>query len=108
MSKNWKNWSPFQSPEVREICSHMTMIEWARASRRSGLYGIWVGVTFAIPLSALPFFAIIEKSWAIIVIAAVLLAVHIACLPIWQKRTKRFLYSTAWAREQGLTSEGLM
>ncbi len=100
---NWKTWSPFQSPEVRDICTHMTDAERAEASRRAGLYGIWVAATFAVPLA----FAMSERSHLFTVIAAVLVTIHVICIPIWQKMQRRFLCSTAWAREHGITSDRL-
>lgn len=103
MKANWKTWSPFQSPAVREICAHMTDGERRKVSSRGGFYGLWVAGTFAMPLS----FAIVERSLLFIVIAAVLAAIHIACIPIWQKMQRRFLCSTAWARERGITPDRL-
>jgi len=100
-SKNWKTWSPFQSPEVRDICAHMTDAERAEVSQRGGGYGLWVAATFALPLA----FALTYRSLVAIVIASILVTVHIVCIPIWQKCQKRFLCSTAWAREQGFTPE---
>jgi len=81
----------------------MTDTEKAEASRRGGSYGLWVAATFAIPLS----FAIVERSQLLMVIAAVLVVIHIACIPIWRKMQRRFLCSTAWARERGITPEQL-
>ena len=103
MKANWKTWSPFQSPEVRDICAHMTDAEKAEASRRGALYGFWVAATFAVPLS----FAFVERSLLFIVIAAVLVTIHIVCIPIWQRRQRQFLCSTAWAREHGITADRL-
>jgi hypothetical protein len=54
MKADWKTWSPFQAPEVRQICAHMTDAERAEGVRRGGFYGLWVFATFAGPL----FFAI--------------------------------------------------
>jgi hypothetical protein len=103
MKANWKTWSPFQSPEVRDICAHMTDTERAKVAERGGGYGLWVAVTFALPLA----FAFTHRSLVAIVIAAVLVTVHIICIPIWQKKQKRFLCSTAWARERGITPDRL-
>ena len=81
MKANWKTWSPFQSPEVREICAHMTDREKGEVSHRGAFYGFWVAATFAGPLS----FAIVEHNLFSIVIAAVLVSIHLACIPIWQE-----------------------
>ena len=103
MKKDWKTWSLFQSQDVRDICAHMTAAEKAEASRRGGFYGLWVAVTFAFPLSL----AIVEMSQLLVVIAAVLVVVHISCIPIWHKMQRRFLCSTSWARERGITPDRL-
>lgn len=103
MKANWKTWAPFQSPEVREICAHMTDTEKAEVSRRGGLYGLWVAATFGGPLP----FAIVYGHPALIAIAAVLIVVHIACIPVWQKMQRQFLCSTAWARAHGITPDRL-
>jgi hypothetical protein len=103
MKADWKTWSPFQSPEVRDICAHMTDSERDEASRRGGLYGLWVFATFAGPLS----FAVVYRHPTLIAVAAVLIVIHIVCIPIWQRMQRHFLCSTLWAREQGYTPERL-
>jgi hypothetical protein len=103
MNAHWNTWSPFQSREVRDICTHMTDAEAAEASRRAGFYGLWVAATLAIPLGV----AISGHSLLFTVIAVLLITVHVFCIPIWQKMQRRFLCSTAWAREHGITSDRL-
>lgn len=95
--------SPFQSPEVRDICAHMTEAEKAAASRRGGFYGLWCAATLAGPLSL----AISQRSWPVVLMAAVLIAMHVACLPVWFRMQRRFLCSTAWARERGIAPDQL-
>ena len=103
MKPHWETWSPFQSPEVRDICAHMTDAERAKASARGGAYGVWSAVTCALPLTL----AFTSRSLGAIVVAAVLITIHIICIPIWQKQQKRFLCSTDWAREHGITPDRL-
>jgi len=103
MNANWETWSPFQSPEVREICANMTDTEKAKASYRAGFYGLWAAATFALPLTQ----TIIAHSSSGKVIAVVLVAIHIACIPIWQKMQRNFLCSTTWARERSITPDRL-
>ena len=107
MKTNPKSWAPFQSDEVRKICAHMTKVEQNAASWRSSFYGLWVGITCAIPLGSLPLFAMVEKKWSFAVIAGILFVVHIACIPIWLKSQRRFLCSTAWALAHGFKPEEL-
>ena len=99
MPRNWKTWAPFQSPEVREICAHMTEAEGRAASRRAALYGIWCGVTFAGPVAV----AFVIQTSAFIAIVAVLISVHLGCRRVWLRLQRSFFCSTAWAREQGFT-----
>ncbi len=101
--RDWKTWAPFQSPDVRQICAHMTEAEKREASRRGAFYGLWVAATFAIPVSL----AVVAPNPTLLVIAAVLIVIHIACLPLWFRRQRRYFCSTAWAREQGFTPERL-
>jgi len=67
------------------------------------LYGLWVGVTFAVPLSSL--FTTEEPILRAVYI--VLLIIHVVCIPLELKIQRRFLCSTAWAREQGFAPERL-
>jgi hypothetical protein len=101
VNKDWKTWSPFQSPEVREICTHMTDRERSRGSWQSGLYGLQIGVTMSVPV--IP--AIFGHGYLSLITAIVLLAAFIVSIPLWRKAQKRFLCSTAWARENGFTPE---
>ena len=96
-------WSPFQSQEVREICEHMTGAERDEVARRGRHYGFWVAATFAGPLAL----AITSRSLALMVIAIVLVTIHIACIPAWQRKQKGFLCSTTWAQERGFTPDRL-
>lgn len=103
MKPDWKTWSPFQSPVVRDICAHMTDAGKSEASRRGGRYGCWVAATFAVPLA----FAMVERSLLFVIITVVLVAIHVGCIPVWQRMQRRFLCSTTWAREQGVTPDRL-
>ena len=75
----------------------MTDGEKREALVREGLYGFWAALTFAGPLS----FAILYRHPMLIAIAALLIPIHIACIPMWRKKQRKFLASTAWARQQG-------
>jgi hypothetical protein len=99
MKTDWQTYSPFQSPEVRDICRNMTGAERSEVSRLGALYGVWVGLTFGAPLGL----AFGYRSEPFVAIAAAMVTVHLAWLPLWQRRQRRFLCSTAWARERGFT-----
>jgi hypothetical protein len=103
MANTSQTWSPFQSPEVREICAHMTDGEVATALQRAKLYGLWVFATFAGPLSSLW----MTRQPALLGILIALPVVHVLCIPWWLRSQKQFLCSTAWARDKGYSPEQL-
>ena len=90
-------WSPFQSNEVREICAHMTSEERSQAGGRSALYGVWVFASVVAPLGTA---WRIQTPW-MWTLAAVAILGHLAFIPVWQRRVRRFLSSTQWARGSG-------
>jgi len=95
---DWQTWSPFQSEGVRQVVAHLSPEEKETLLLRSRNYGRWVAFTFAMPIAL----AVVLRDTVVIVIAASLVSIHLACIPLWQKSTRRFLCSTKWAREQGL------
>lgn len=96
-------WSPFQSPEAREICAHMTSAEKSAVAIRGGCYGVWCAATFACPICL----AVSTRSPLLLGIAALLVLTHLLCIPLWLKMQRQFLCSTTWAREQGITPDRL-
>ena len=104
MTKRTETWSPFQSPEVAEICAHMTDAEVSAARWRSAFYGLWVAATFVFPVVlVLPAAFLVDVPSIYPIIAAILLfALHIGAIPIWLKKQKHFLCSSAWAREHDI------
>ena len=103
MRRDWRKWSPFQSEDVRRICGHLSEPETTRLQRRAAMYGVWVAATFAVPLGA----AIAYPGLYTLIVAAVLILIHIACIPLWLAKQRSFLCSTRWAREQGFTPDTL-
>jgi hypothetical protein len=95
--QSWWTWSPLQSPEVGEICSHLTKAEQNHVSVLGLISSAWiVGTCFGIP-------AFIRSNsgpgkWIVALVWVVLLAVSI---PMLQRMVRHFLCSTAWARERG-------
>ena len=100
---DWRTWSPFQSAGVREVCAHMTAAERHEFSWRGVRYGFWVAISFAIPLSL----ALTFRSPITLVLAGILVPTHVLFIPVWQRKQRQFLCSTAWAINQGLTPENL-
>ncbi len=105
---DWKTWSPFQSEKVRQICAHMTSAEKTATTLRGALYGFWTAATFAIPIGIITAqFLFAGRNAVVIVGAAILIAIHSACIPLWQQAQRRFLCNTSWAREQGFDPDQL-
>jgi hypothetical protein len=108
MARNWKMWSYFQSADVRAICENMTPAEQNAAMRLGGLYGVWVAATIQIPLM-FTFLAFLRGWWMpwLPMLAGALVGLHLACIPVFQRRMRRFLCSTAWAKSRGFEPETL-
>jgi hypothetical protein len=100
---DWQTWSPFQSEDVRQVVAHLSPEEKETLLQRSRNYGRWVALTFAMPIAL----AVVLRDTVVIVIAAILVSMHLACIPLWLKSTRRLLCNTKWAREQGLDSAQL-
>jgi hypothetical protein len=101
LRRNCKLYPPFQSPEVREIYAHMTPDEKVAGSRLASLYGLSGSATFVVPV----LLAATGHGYTCIIAAAILVTAFVVWIPIWQKMYWKFLCSTAWAQEQGLTPE---
>jgi hypothetical protein len=86
---------------MREVYAHLSNTEKAQLQCQGGLYGVWCGLTFAIPLSN----AIVFRNPTVIAIAAILITIHVACLPIWRRRLKRIMCASTWAQQHGFTPE---
>jgi len=93
---------PFSTPLVREIHAHMTDAEKSKMEWFALRYGLWVGGTFAIPLTNL---ILHHENPLVVVISAILVTTFIICLPYWLKTKKQMLCSTTWAKEQGVTPD---
>jgi uncharacterized protein (TIGR03067 family) len=101
--QSWWTWSPLQSREVGEICSHLTKAERNHVSVLGLVSSAWiVGTCFGIP-------AFIRSNsgsgkWIVASVWVLLFAVSI---PMLQRMVRHFLCSTAWARERGFALEHL-
>lgn len=108
-TSDWKTWSPFQSKIVRKICANMTDDEKSTAARHGMLYGLWCGVSFALPIQfiALAYFA--GKLTRLIgALGGLVIVTHLFCIPIWQRRQRQFLCNTEWARDNGIQPGALI
>jgi serine/threonine protein kinase len=97
----WWLCSPLASPEVREIAAHLTKVERSEAALYGLLWGVWVlvpsfGNFYLIRSNPAP------GSW---IVASVIVALFIATVPPMIRMQRRFLCSTAWAKERGFNAE---
>ena len=117
---DWRTWSPFQSRKIREICEHMTEAEKQETARRGAIYGIWVAITFAIPVGVVVMLWVASKFSILpsllpvqfllrLAIYALLFAlpIYIAGTIYFSRKLKQFLASTEWVRTQGYTADEL-
>ena len=92
-------WSPFTSPEVREIYAHVTEVEKLRMKKFGAVFGIWNAATFFLPFVCVWFFPIpVPLNW---IFSSVVLLVGLAFYPIWWRKMANLLCDTAWAKERG-------
>ncbi|HEY9508226.1 MAG TPA: serine/threonine-protein kinase, partial [Verrucomicrobiae bacterium] len=95
--------SPLQSPEVREICAHLTKRESNLVSLLGFIAGMWLVVAFfGIPwlIRSVP----PPGGW---IVAGIFAAIFLITLPMLSRIVRQFLCSTAWSKEQGFTPDGL-
>ena len=101
--QDWGTWSPFQSPEVRNICTHLTKAERNHMSVLGLLFAAWIpGTVFGLPALIRSFPA--PGNW---IVAAVWVVLFFVSIPMLQRMVRHFLCSTEWARLQGFTPEEL-
>ena len=110
MKTTQSTWSPFQSPEVREICAHLPPAEHALliadARQRGRDIGRWLAVPFGVAVGLLFW------SWQVGVALLALFIIYFAIsgfprLRAMQRRSMTLLCETEWARSRGYTPERL-
>jgi hypothetical protein len=108
-------WAPFQSDQVRQICSHMTAKERGRAVGRGAVFGLILGGF----LGVMGFFGMLIGKWlfdsflagVVVILAMQLIPMGILfwkLKPLIEQSQKEFLASTQWSQEQGLTSDKIV
>jgi hypothetical protein len=110
MKLSQSTWSPFQSPEVREICANLTPVEHARlvadARQRGRDIGRWINFPFGIAVGFIVF------SWQLGVGLLAVFAIYFAVsgwprLRAMRRRSMELLCETEWARSRGYTPDRL-
>lgn len=86
----------------------MTDTEKSSLLRRGMVYGIWCGISMALPLQFIAFGLVTGNlNTTLAVAGALLIVAHIVCIPIWQRRQRQFLCNTLWARENSIEPDAL-
>jgi hypothetical protein len=111
-------WSPFQSPEVRDICAHLTAAEKQQLIAQARDYGQEAGRRFSGPamlFGALIIMTFLYAGPVAFPVAFLLLAAFISC--IWtadrqrrrerQQQVREFLAATEYGRARGYRPETL-
>ena len=108
-------WAPFQSDQVREICSHMTATERRRAVARGAVYGLILGGLFGVvgllgmPIGKWLFDSYLIGAVIIQPLALILMGISFWKLkPLADQSEKEFLASMQWSKENGLTSDSIV
>jgi len=108
-------WYPFQSDQVKEICSHMTAEERRRTGGRGAVFGFILAGFFGV----IWFLGMLIGKWLfdsfltgviiILLLALILMGISFWKLkPLIDQSWKDFLASTQWSEEQGLTSDKIV
>ncbi len=108
-------WAPFQSDQVKDICSHMTKTERRRTVGRGAVCGVILAGFFGV----IWFFGMLIGKWlfdsfltgVILIQPVVLILMGISfwkLKPLIDQSQKEFLASTQWSQEQGLTSDKIV
>ncbi len=108
-------WAPFQSDQVREICSHMTATERRRAVGRGAVSGLILGVFFGVggffgmPIGKWLFDSFLTGVVIIQPLALLLMVISFWKLkPLMDQSQKEFLASMQWSKANGLTSDNIV
>ena len=107
-------WSPFQSDQVKEICSHMTKRERRTAMKRSALWGVLIGILPVIPGAIGLILGPVVLSSALIGVILCGLIFPLILFVLWKiwfsrciRSQQSFLASTEWARSQGMEADNI-
>ena len=108
-------WAPFQSDQVKEICSHMNAKERRRAVSRGAVFGLILAGFFIVigflgmPIGKWIFDSFLKGVIIVQPVALILLGILFwKFKPLIDESHKEFLASTQWAKEQGLTSDKII
>ncbi|MDB6130640.1 MAG: Serine/threonine protein kinase [Verrucomicrobiales bacterium] len=101
---DWRTSSPFQSPEVQEICANLTEAEKNELIRQGATTGVWL---FVLPFFLLMLGILSHNPWVWFGALAGLVIFYVGFVTVAQQRNRYFLCGTAWARGRGITPDKL-
>ena len=101
--QDWGTWSPLQSQDAGEICSHLTKAERNHLSLLGLFGGVWMAGTFF----GFPAFIRSEFGPGKWIVASVWVTLFAVSFPMYWRLMRYYLCSTAWARERGFTPQHL-
>ena len=108
-------WAPFQSDQVKEICSHMTAKERRRTVGQGAVWGVIIAGLFGvIGFFGMPIGKWLFDSFLIGVIIVQPVALILFGISFWKLKPridqsqKEFLASIQWSKEQGFTSDKIV
>jgi hypothetical protein len=104
---NWETWAPFQSEQLKDIKSHLTLRErWT--NRLHGLIcGSCMGIAFAAPVASGLTWPFPSHSLLAVIVNGTLVVAGLLGIVFLQKKYTLFLCSTQRAKQMGYTSENL-
>jgi hypothetical protein len=104
-------WSPLQSQQVKEICSHMTKAERTAAIKRGGLWGLLIGI---VPGAMGLILGPLVLGSALLGVILCALLFPLAAFVLWKwwspychRPQQSFLASTEWAKSQGIRADDI-
>jgi len=105
----WATWSPFQSPEVRDIYKHLEIDERLLLVQSATQWGRQIASWFAIPLGIACFLFCDSATLGFVVVAVIA-----GCTPLFltlmrahQKRVRKILCATKYAQTRGYRPDTL-
>ncbi len=100
--QSWWTWSALQSPEMREICVHLTKEERNQAT----LISLVGGVAYsAVMILAIQTWMSSTPGLGIWIVFSVFVTLLIVCFPIGARLLRQLLCATTWAKQRGYKPE---
>ncbi|HQH17254.1 MAG: hypothetical protein KBG22_00890 [Smithella sp.] len=102
---DWKNWKPFQSKEVKDICNHLTEQEKMEVESFLKITGLMFAIFIVFPITFGILIIIPSKSSSLISVFIIWINMGTIILLYRYKKFKKLLCSTLWAKSQNYTPD---